>query len=84
LASTLGLAEPSAPLAARYVDAVVVGLNWLYGIRPISFALGSVTTAQREAHTVLARAAASLHRRLPEAIDQMSRSLEDSLAGKDS
>ena len=55
--------------ACDYLNGVVVGLNWMYGLRGHTFALGSLTAAQRAAHEVIIAAAVDLHSRLLSSID---------------
>ena len=48
----------------EYLCGVVVGFNWMYGLRGQAIALGGITSAQRTAHDVIIAAALDFHRRL--------------------
>ena len=47
-----------------YLDAVIVGLNSLYGVQFHDLAVGTPTLAQRTSHSIVITAAIDLHRRL--------------------
>ena len=53
-----------------YPEAVVVGLNWLYGVRRSDIMSGARTAAQAQAHKVIIDRAIELHQRLAEAIGE--------------
>ena len=56
----------------EYLDGVVVGLNWMHGVRVIDITCGRPSTAQLEAHSVLIDAAISLHARMVDSIGERS------------
>ena len=64
IASRRGMIAGAEANAHDYAVVVVVGLNWLYGIRADNVVIGPITVAQREAHAVLFDAAFDLHARL--------------------
>jgi hypothetical protein len=53
IASRKGMIAGAEADAHDYAVAVVVGLNWLYGIRADNVVIGSIAGAQRKAHAVL-------------------------------
>ena len=61
IASRKGMIAGAEADAHDYAVAVVVGLNWLYGICADNVVIGSITVVQREAHAVLLDAAFDLH-----------------------
>ena len=50
------------------LEAVVVGLNWLYGVRRSDITSGPRTAAQAQAHKVIIDRAIELHQRLAESV----------------
>ena len=53
IAATLGISGVELGDAKTYVDAVIVGLNWMYGFRGCDVSIGSRTSAHRAAHEVI-------------------------------
>ena len=56
--------------AAAYLDSVVVGLNWLYGMRVKDIGTRRATVAQVEAHRVIIDAATALHTHLTNSLEK--------------
>ena len=56
--------------AQSYLDAVIVWLNWLHGVRSDQVMCSKITAAQRESHGVVVEAAVALHERLQTSIDK--------------
>ena len=52
-----------------YLDSVVVGLNWLYGVRANDIGPRRPTVAQAAAHRVIIAAATTLHAHLTDSIE---------------
>ena len=53
---------------------VIVGLNWMYGVRSTDLAIRELTAAQLEAHSVIIARATDLHARLMGSIDSRANS----------
>ena len=59
---------------ASYLHGVIVGLNWMYGVRSTDLAIRELTAAQLEAHSVIIARATDLHARLMGSIDSRANS----------
>ena len=65
----LGIAGDIVIDACHYLEGVVVGLNWMYGIRVCGVSVGNLTEAQRTAHCVILAAAELLFERMVDGVD---------------